>query len=594
MSVVSSTGAVFVRRVAARTGDWRATDRGGVDWHARWIVIFLAVAVAVRLIRYLLRFPLWGDETLLAVNFLDRDYAGLMRPLDCHQVAPLLFLWIELTAVKLLGFHEWSLRLFPLLCSLAGIFLFHRLARRLLSGTALVLAVGIFAVTYSGIRYASEVKPYGVDLTVSTLILLLTVRWWQQPGETGQLWALTAVMPLALGLSFPSAFVAGGASLAIAAVLLGRRRAPGVSLGVTPGATARAPWANARGSPSVYLWAVWAVYNLVTAGSFLAWYWLGIRPQAQAELGVMAAGWSSAFPPRDSLVKLAVWLLQSHAGPLLAVPLGGDHWGSAGTLLLCLVAATVLLRQARYRLLLLCAAPFALNLLAAALGRYPYGGHMRLAMHVVPIVCILAGIGAAATIQWLDGLRNPLHKLHQEIAAPSPNWPIALVIGLLLLMAILTTARDFCLPGKEQQVIRKRDFASWFWSSLEREHEVACIASGLPPELPALDKPGRGTAAPPFLCDRRIYSPRSASGIACDLDRVSPQRPLACVQYWSHLAPYDPAVFARWLDVMKQRYDLVATTRYPLLQDNDNDREPEPADRIEVYEFALKDTLRNR
>ncbi len=70
------------------------------------------------------------------------------------------------------------------------------------------------------------------------------------------------------------------------------------------------------------------------------------------------------------------------------MPVGGDHWGSIGTTLLCLVAVGVLIRTGRYRLLVLCAAPFGLNLLAAAMRRFPYGGHMRLAMHLVPLVCI--------------------------------------------------------------------------------------------------------------------------------------------------------------------------------------------------------------
>ena len=251
--------------------------RYGVDWHARWIMVFLAVGIAARLIRYLLRFPLWGDEAMLAMNFLDRDYAGLMQPLDFHQVAPLLFLWIELTAVKLLGFHEWSLRLFPLLCSIASLFLFHRLAKLLLRGTALVLAVGIFAVTYSGLRYAAEMKPYSGDLMFSSLLLLLAVRWWRQPDDTRWLWALAAAVPLALGLSYPAVFVAGGVSLAVAAVLLGTR--------------------SRRG------WWAWAAFNLALAGSFLAWYRLAIGTQAGAELNVMARMWDETFPPRDSLLE---------------------------------------------------------------------------------------------------------------------------------------------------------------------------------------------------------------------------------------------------------------------------------------------------
>jgi len=164
--------------------------------------------------------------------------------------------------------------------------------------------------------------------------------------------------------------------------------------------------------------------------------------------------------------------------------------------------------------------------------------------------------------------------------------PVAIAIGLLLTLAAASTLRDFYLPGKELTEIRKRDFAAWFWSGMERGHEVLCLAESLPPTLPSLSKAGQGSAAPDFLCHQRIYSPQHIEGKACDLDQVSNERPLACVQYWSHLAPYDPAAFARWLDAMQQSYTLIASARYPLLQDEDNDRQPEPADRVEVYEFV--------
>ncbi len=558
MSIASRESTVLVRRASAGSLAAPAVSRAAVDWHARLIVTFIAIGIALRLIRFVLRFPLWNDEALLAANFLDRGFADLMRPLDYHQVAPLGFLWSELAAVKLLGFHEWSLRLVPMLSGIASVFLFHRLARHVVRGTALVLAVGIFAVNYSSVRYACEVKPYGVDLTVSTLILLLTVRWWKRPEKTGRLWVLAAVMPLALGLSFPAVFVAGGASVAIAALLLG--------------------------SPSRRGWAAWGILNLAIFASFLVWYMLGFGGQAQAESGVMVAGWSEAFPPRDSIFKLAVWLVKVHAGPLLAVPVGGDNWGSTATSLLCLAAAVVLVRQRRYRLLMLCAAPFALTLLAAALRLYPYGGHMRLSMHVVPIVCILASIGAAALIGPLS-LRE---RARVRVGDEPVSRPVLAAITLLVVLAIAIAARDVYMPGKERQDIRKRDFAVWFWNAIERDHEVHCLADGLQLSIPPLSTLGQGRAAPQFLCNERIYLQRRANGKPCDLTRVSRQRPLACVQYWSHLAPYNPSIFQHWLDDMRQHYDLLATSRYPLLQDNDNDRQPEPEDHVEVYEFVPK------
>ena len=555
-----------VRVTTATAGDSAAPRRGEADRYTRWILVFLAVGVAARLIRYLLRFPLWGDEAALAMNFLDRDYAGLMQPLGFHQVAPLLFLWIELTAVKLLGFHEWSLRLFPLLCSVASLFLFHRMARLLLRGTALLLAVGTFAVTYSGLRYAAEMKPYGVDLMVSTLLLLLAVRWWRQPDDTRWLWALVALVPLALGLSYPAVFLAGGVSLAVATVLLGTR--------------------SRRG------WWVWTAYNLALAGSFLAWYRLAIGTQAGAELNVMRSMWDETFPPRDSLLSLLIWLLRVHAGPLLAVPVGGDHWGSIATTLLCLVAVGTLIHKGRYRLLVLCSTPFVLNLLAAAMRRFPYGGHMRLAMHLMPLVCILIGIGATALIKWLSrDCATP--QTAEDSRGHSLTAPVAAAVIVLLTLAVLSVARDFCAPGKEQQEIRKRDFAVWFWGSMEREHEVVSISTDLKQNFPPPGCTWENCVSPQFFCNARIYSPRQARRQGYDLSRVSRQRPLACVQYWTHMAPYDRAAFDCWLDGMKQRYDLIAAQRYPMLQDNDDDAVPEPPDRVEVYEFVPKDKTRS-
>src|SRR5437588_12470215 len=62
-----------------------------------WAMV--ALGVALRLERYLLQFPLWGDEGMVAANFLDRGYAELVRPLDYRQICPLFCLWAELTAV---------------------------------------------------------------------------------------------------------------------------------------------------------------------------------------------------------------------------------------------------------------------------------------------------------------------------------------------------------------------------------------------------------------------------------------------------------------------------------------------------------------
>ena len=55
---------------------------------AQWLWVFLAVGLAARLVRYLLRFPLWEDEAMLSANFLDRGYLDLLSRCTTSQVAP--------------------------------------------------------------------------------------------------------------------------------------------------------------------------------------------------------------------------------------------------------------------------------------------------------------------------------------------------------------------------------------------------------------------------------------------------------------------------------------------------------------------------
>ncbi|MGD0045145.1 MAG: hypothetical protein ABSE84_32885, partial [Isosphaeraceae bacterium] len=105
-------------------------------WVVRATWFFVGLGIAVRLVRYFVNYPIWHDEAFLAVNFWDRDYLDLLRPLDYGQVAPWLFLAIERTAVTWLGYSEPAFRLFPTICSVLCLPLLRHVAGRLLGGTA--------------------------------------------------------------------------------------------------------------------------------------------------------------------------------------------------------------------------------------------------------------------------------------------------------------------------------------------------------------------------------------------------------------------------------------------------------------------------
>ncbi|HLA85933.1 MAG TPA: hypothetical protein VJL29_14170 [Thermoguttaceae bacterium] len=534
----------------------------------------LAVGVLTRMVRYLLKFPLWDDECFLMANLLDRGYLELTEPLKYHQVCPFLFLWIQATVVRLLGFSEYTVRLFPVMCSIGGLFLFRHVAGRLLRGTSLLLAVGIFAVGYPLIRYSSEAKPYCSDMFVALALLAMAVEWYRGR-KAGWLWALTACVPLALGMSYPSMFAAGGISLALGYGLwVGRkqlavatadhdRRESGVALDsqTTPRTTGYADWA------------AWACYNIVLLASFAFVYRLSVGPQSEVELAWMRDFWRPMLPPLDSFLGMVKWFVMTNTGEMFQYPVGGARGGSALTTVCCITAAVFLWRRGHRGLVVLLLAPLAPNLVAGLLWRYPYGG-MRFAIYMAPAICLLAGLGAAALL---------VRRNKQGAVMGRPA--VLVLVGLLATVAVGSMTRDFLKPYHVRDSADQRDFAKWFWCNKECDGEVICWESDLPE---GINSPVPTTPmAAMYLCNRRIYSPRHASGKPVDWDRVSADRPLRLVCYGRPDTQTDASAFAEWLAAVQLRYDLASQQRHAFLA-HYTKSEPLGHNYLDLYEFVPK------
>jgi hypothetical protein len=519
-------------------------------WQRRLLLGFLLLGVAARCVRYFLRFPLWEDECFLCVNLGERGYLDLLKPLEYHQVAPVLFLWIQLTCVKILGFTELSLRLFPFLCSVAGLFLFRALAGRLLRGLPLLLAVATFAVAYPCIRYAAEAKQYASDQFVSLVLLTLVVEWWHRPGDRRLLIGLIGVVPVAVFLSYPAVFVAGGVSLVMAAVL----------------------WASGE-----RCWRWWTAYNLALVGSFGLVFLIAAAAQSRAELGFMESYWRGAFPPLSTPAALPGWFLFTHTGDLLAYPVGGGNGASTLTFLTCLTGVIVMAMRRRWFFLLLVLTPFALNFMAAALHRYPYGGHFKFAQHLAPLICILNGLGAAA---WAGRL------------SARPRWQRAfLTLSLLfpLLVGAGGVVRDLANPYKTLSDQRARSFAQWFWFCAEHEGEAVCLHTDLREDFDSKSFQELSWSAM-YLCNQRIYSPRHAAGLPPRLDEITPDRPLRCLLYHDPNHPCNEEKLAAWLDDMQGRYQLSGREYFAFPRYDKRERTPITVDHVEIFRFAALPT----
>jgi hypothetical protein len=508
---------------------------------------FLILGLAARTIRYVLRFPLWEDEAFVCANLIDASYGDLLQPLNFHQVAPLLFLWTQLTLVKVLGFSEWPLRLVSFASGAASLFLFERLARRLLHGPALVLAVAVFAVSYAGIRYSAEAKPYGSDLLVSLVLVMLSVMWWQT-SKARFLWILALLAPLAVGFSFPAAFIGGGVSLFVGYVLWSERRSG---------------------------WLRWLMFNVLLCAAFALFYLLSARSQAASEGEFMGQCWSAAFPPLANPLRFLGWLVQVHTGSLLAYPIGGDNFASTLSCVGCLAGVVVLTRKRQGALLILVLAPFALNFVAAAAHRYPYGGHVKLAHYLAPAICLLLGLGFAALMgAWSRG-------------GSRIRWQYAVACLLLAVLAAGSMARDSLWPYKSLATLHQRDFARWFWFSAPHEGELVCLKTDLGIDFsPATFSELSWSAN--YLCNQRIYSPRHVRGELPNWQRVSRDRPLRCVEYRDPRWTYDERGFEQWMDTMRQRFDLFGqeTLAFPIY--DKRERYVCTTDHLHVYTFVPK------
>ena len=361
------------------------TDRGTARRLLIWLLVVLGVGIVARLVRYALQMPVWGDESRLMLNVVTRGgYAELTAPLDYGQVAPLGFLAAQYTVVKHLGISELTLRLVPLVMGVAGLLLTAGLAVKVLPARAALFAAGIVATGHYTIRYSLDIQPYAGDLACAALILLLATRWLGQPRRLAWPVALVCLTPVMLLLSYPAVFVSGGVCLAVFAELWRGRRT-----------------ADRR------QWALFAAYGLVLVLSFGLVLRTTAEGQYAATYKAMMNHWALGLPPANPFA-FVVWFFQVHTSEMFAYPVGSKNGGSALTFICFLMGAWVLWRRRQHQLLLLLLGAFALTFIAAAMRRYPYGGSGRVAQHLVPAICLLAGLGIHEALNWCSRHRQDL------------------------------------------------------------------------------------------------------------------------------------------------------------------------------------------
>lgn len=324
----------------------------------------LAFGVVLRLAQYAFNRSLWLDEVWLALNIVNRPFLQLFERLDYHQAAPPGFLTIEKLAVDTLGNNEYVLRLFPLACGLAALFLFFAFTRRHFSAGTFLFALCLFAISRHLVNYSSQLKQYSCDLVSAVAILWMTFSF-QAHDRT---WKRTLLFGL---LGAVTVWFSHTACMVLAAA--------GGVMGLS--ALFRKDWGQVkRLSVAIAMW----------LASFAPCYLISLR-DLSANAGLIGE-WGQGFmpfPPKSMYdlqwyPKILFEALENPVG--LTIPILG--------FLMLLVGGVSLYKKDRERFFILLL-PVVFLLIASSLRRFPALG--RFLLFVTPALMLFIGEGIAET-----------------------------------------------------------------------------------------------------------------------------------------------------------------------------------------------------
>ncbi|MDX9972804.1 MAG: hypothetical protein RBU21_07435 [FCB group bacterium] len=356
-------------------------------WIPRLALALVALGIFLRLALYAFDRELGMDETMLALNFVDRSYGELFEKLDNRQGAPIGFLLASKAIMESFGRSENALRALPLLAALLSVLLFHKLSRRVLDPYGMLCALALFAVGEYLIDYADQLKQYSTDVLIAIGLLLLSLDAQEARPTAGRLVLFAAAGAAAVWFSHAAVIVLTGVGVTLGVqVLLARdaRRTLGL----------------------VAVGAAWTLSLGLT-------YFISLRHLTGD--AYLQEYWARAFMPLPLSVSGLRWYVEA---PLDALRNPGGIVLTGVGAFAALYGGITIYRQNRPRFWLLIS-PIVVTLALSALHQYPFG--RRLILFLVPFFLLFIGAG--------------IGRLFQDTRESAPLIAV-LVTALLLLQPV--------------------------------------------------------------------------------------------------------------------------------------------------------------
>lgn len=187
------------------------------------LLVAIALAVAV-----LSRRSVWVDEAMFLRNVFEFGPAAFVGPLPYYDQAAPFLASVLFEAVERLGGRDvpaMRMVVFAVVAACAWILLVE-MRRGRGTGTVAAWLVGCVASTYSVLLFATELKHYALELGAGALLVAWFTAYLEDPPRASRP-AFTALVALAMLLSFASIVAAAGIAVAVTIDAL-RQRDPSV------------------------------------------------------------------------------------------------------------------------------------------------------------------------------------------------------------------------------------------------------------------------------------------------------------------------------------------------------------------------------
>ncbi len=355
------------------------------------IGFIILCGIVLRLVLFFQNRNLIIDEANIVRNLAERNYPELLKPLKYEQYAPPVFLWIEKTFSLIFGFGEKALRLYPLICGIASLFVFRAVMKKLVSNRALWLPLAMMAFSPLFIEYSASLKQYMPDAFIALLLVYAALSL---NSERLSPWRLMfywcGIGGIAIVSSMPSVFVLAGVGIYFFAEIVKGRK-----------------WDFL--SPLLLTGLFWIA-------SFGIYYWVILKPQIESTyLQNYHASYFLFALPTTVLEWEHNWMrikeiIENVAG----------YTAFNLVLSLCLLTiGTVRMIRTKPLLFVLLTTPFIFTLFAAALHQFSLLD--RVVLFLIPLLLMVYGFGLESMFLLPYKKLQPLYILIGVIAIASFN-----------------------------------------------------------------------------------------------------------------------------------------------------------------------------